>query len=227
MPQKRNNNKKGKRDGKRNKGQMALLPRVTTMPNTKRILMTFPVSASLVESAAGTGVSFFYRLNSVYDPNATGGGSACGGYNTWSALFLNYKVHRVTARVQGTAVVASGSYAVVIIAPVASQAVVPTNPEYWKLIPGAKTYTVVPNANGGRSTFQHTMAYDNASIARLTKQQYAIDMDFSGTIGSNPARMNYLMLGAVSVNSGTPATVPYSIQITYEVEWFNPIPMQA
>lgn len=225
MSGKRNAN----RNGKKGKGSPKLshLPRVTQMPSSKRIVMSYALSGAGTEAAAGTGLSAFYRLNSVYDPDATGVGQSCGGYNTWSSLFLNYKVHRVTVRVQGTVNTASGSFGQVIVAPVASQAVVPSNPNYWRLIPYARVYTVAPNANGGRSTFLHTQTYDNAKIARVTKQQYDNDMDFSGAIGSNPARQIYLMIGMQSVSSGTPGTLVNSIQLTYEVEWFNPVPMQA
>lgn len=189
--------------------------------------MTFAAQGAGSESAAGVGLNAVYRLNSVYDPDASGVGSTCGGYNTWSALFLNYKVNRVTVRVQGTVTCASGSMCQVVIAPLAGQAVAPSSPGYWKLIPRASVYTLVPNANGGKTTFEHTRTYDNAAIARLTKEQYAVDMDFSGIVGSNPARQNYVMVAMHSINSATPGTLVNAIQITYEVEWFNPVPMQA
>lgn len=226
MPQNAKNQKQMKKSGK-GKRSLATLPRVTQMPTTKRVLMSYAVGGAGAEAAAGTGLSTFYRLNSVYDPDATGVGASAGGYNTWSSLFLNYKVHRVTVRIQGTCVSASGSMCQVIIAPVASQSVVPANPHYWRLIPYAKVYTVVPNANGGKSTFEHVQSYDNAAVARVTKQQYDIDLSFSGAVGSNPARQNYLMVGMQSVSSGTPGTIVNAIQLTYEVEWYNPVPMQA
>lgn len=209
------------------KTSLPLLPRVTMMPPTKHIVMTFAAQGAGTEAAAATGLSAFYRLNSVYDPDASGVGSACGGYNTWAALFLNYKVNRVTVRIQGTCVCSTGSMCQVIIAPVANQSVVPTGPNFWKLIPFARVYTVVPNANGGKTSFEHVESYDNAKVARVTKEQYATDMDFSGTVGSNPARQNYLLVGMHSINSTTPGTLVNCVQITYDVEWFNPVPMQG
>lgn len=189
--------------------------------------MSYAVGGAGSESAAGTGVAVFYRLNSVYDPDATGVGSTCGGYNTWSSLFLNYKVSRATLRVQGSVNCASGGYCQVIIAPVPSQAVVPASPNYWRLIPGARIYTVMPQVNGGHNTFDHVQTYDIAKVARVTKQQYSNDMDFSGAVGSNPARQIYVMVAVQSVNSGTVGTIVNNVQLTYEVEWFNPVPMQG
>lgn len=188
--------------------------------------MTFSTGLILAEAAAGSGISYFYRLNSVYDPDSSGVGTVAGGYSTWSSLFLNYKVRRVTARIHGTCTNSTGCFTSVVIAPVASQAVVPSNPHYWRTIPMMRQYDVVHAGDGGKNTFNHTAAYDNATVARVTPQQYDVDMDFSGQVGSNPARMNYLMLGVQGIGSGTVSTLRCVIQITYEVEWFNPVPMQ-
>lgn len=188
--------------------------------------MTFSGSLALAEGAAGGGVSYFYRLNSPYDPDASGVGTTAGGYSTWAALYLNYKVHRVTVRIQGTGTAASGSFLQFMTAPVASQAVVPSNPQLWKTIPYNAYKTFTPQANGGKTTFDVVRNFDLADVSRVTKSQYANDMDFSGAVGSNPARQVYLMTGVASYGSGTVATIYLAIQITYLVEWFNPVPMQ-
>lgn len=219
-----------KKMGRRGKGkrskQARLLPVVTTSPNSQRILMTFSGSLALAESAAGAGVSYFYRLNSPYDPDASGVGTTAGGYSTWSALYLNYKVHRVSIRIQGTGSCASGAFMQFVTAPVASQAVVPVNPQLWKTIPYNATRTFTPQVNGGKTTFEITRSFDLAQVCRVTKSQYANDMDFSGAVGSNPARQVYLMTSVASYGSGSVATTFFAIQITYLVEWFNPVPMQ-
>lgn len=223
MPGKSKSNNKNKKMVKRSLG---LLPRVTTTPTSSRILQTYSTGNTIAEAAAGTGASYFYRMNSVYDPDSSGVGSVAGGYSTWSALYLNYRVRRITARFQGTTVGANGSMIQVIIAPVASQAVIPSSPALWRVIPGARVYTCTPNANGGKSSFEHTASYDNAKVARITASQFDNDMDFSGSVGSNPARQMYLFIGIQSVGSGTAASANYAVQLTYEVEWFNPVPMQ-
>lgn len=203
------------------------LPLQTTTPSSKNILMTFASSGSLSESAAGSGASYFFRLNSVYDPDATGVGTTATGYSTWSALYLNYKVHKVTVRVQGTVSgLSAGSFANVVLAPVANQAVIPANKQTWKMIPGAKLRTVANNSVGGRNMFSFVANYDNAKVARLTKGQYSNDMDWSGLIGSNPARMNYVFVAVDGVYTSSVTVLAFNVQITYLVEWFNPVPMQ-
>lgn len=227
MPTNNNNNKKqiGKRarKGYRGNGHLSL---ATYVPAAKRIHMTYSTATAIAEGGAGGGVSYFYRLNSVYDPDASGVGTTATGYSTWAALFLNYKVRRVTVRVQGTPNTANNSYVMAIMAPVPSQAVIPTNPLLWVSIPKAVIQSATPNANGGKSLVTYIRTFDIASVAGVTKAQYQNDMDFSGTVGSNPARQVYFFVGMRSIGSGTPATFNYTVQISYEVEWFNPTPIQ-
>lgn len=217
--------KQQKRKGGRGRGRH--LPLLTVTPSSKRILMTYSAVSAQVEAAAGIGITYFYRLNSVYDPDASGVGTSALGYSTWSGLFLNYKVRRVTARVQATVRgMTAGSIATVTVAPIANQAVVPSNKLTWASVRGAQVRYVANATEGGRNLAQFVMTIDNAWVAQVTKQQYDVDMDFSGAVGSNPSRMNYLCVAAASAGSTTAATVVFNIQLTYEVEWFNPIPMQ-
>lgn len=204
----------------------SLLPRTTTIPGRKAV-MTFSTTLALTESAAQAGNYWFYRLNSVYDPDASGVGAVAIGYNTWVTLFLNYKVTRVTVRAQGVVTgLSTGSFGNVILAPVPNQMVIPANKQTWKVIPRSTLRTVSDVSVGGRNLFTISRSFDLASLANVTKAQYADDMDFSGAIGSNPARQIYLVVTVDSTGSTTAATLTANIQITYEVEWFNPVPIQ-
>ncbi len=189
--------------------------------------MTYCSSISLAESAAGTGATYFFRANSVYDPDSSGVGTVAIPYNTWSALYLNYKVRRVTVRLSAVySSATANSFCQVTIAPVAGQAVVPSNANTWKMIPYARTRSITPNSNGGRNVATVTASYDLAKIAHLTSQQYSSDMDFSGAVGSNPLRQLFVGVLVQPVASAGIGTVVFQINLTYDVEWFNPVPMQ-
>jgi hypothetical protein len=94
------------------------------------------------------------------------------------------------------------------------------------MIPGAKLSVVSNNSVGGQNMFEMVANYDNAKVARVTPQQYAADMDWSGLVGSNPARQNFLMVAHDGVGTSSVTTAVYNVQITYLVEWFNPVPLQ-
>jgi hypothetical protein len=220
---------KGKRGKQRRNGilQSRPLPLVTTTLPSRNILMSFAASGGIAESAAGSGVTYFMRLNSVYDPDATGVGTSAIGYSTWAALYLSYKVHRVTVRIQGTVTgMSTGAIANVVLAPIAYQAVAPANKYTWRMIPGSKMAVVSNNSVGGRNMFTLEATYDIAAVCRVTKGQFANETDWSGLVGSNPARQAFALIAMDSVNSSSVATIVYNTQMTYLVEWFNPVPMQ-
>lgn len=228
MPGKKNV-RNGKRSQKRAQRVPKNLPMMSKVPGSTRVNLTYSAPAQqIVESAAGTGVTYFYRLNSVFDPDASGVGAVAIGYNTYSALYLNYKVHRVTVRLTGFVGGGTGNshFANVSMAPIPSQSVVPANRATWKTIPGGVTACITSSSNGGMNRVSYTKSYELARVAAVTKQQYANDMDFSGAIASNPARQMYLMVSLDSAGSSTVMGLTYAITISYLVEWFNPVPLQ-
>lgn len=204
------------------------LPLVTYVPSSKSITMSYATATTLAESAAGVGVTWLYRLNSVFDPDFSGVGTSAIGYSTWSALFGSYKVRRATVRLQGTVNgMAAGGLATVVLAPLAGGSVVPSNKQTWKMMRGATMHIATNQSLGGNNTsFEITRTFDLPWAAAVTKAQYDNDMDFSGAVGSNPARAVYVVLGLDSAGSASVVTMTYNLQITYLVEWFNPIPMQ-
>lgn len=218
----------GKRRQRRTRGRaLGQVPRVSFVPSAKRITMTFSTTLTLAESAAGVGNYWFYRLNSVYDPDASGVGAVAVGYNTWAALFLNYKVSRVTARIDGIVYgLLTGGVGVVTVSPVPAQMVIPANKQTWRTIPGSVMRTVNDESLGGHNHFQVTRTYDLAHVAGVTNSQYKNDMDFSGSVGSNPARQLYLVVTVDSVGPSSACTLVANVALSYMVEWFNPTPMQ-
>lgn len=230
MPPKANKTSKRPARGGRAKarGRRAgrALPLVAAPPHTRSALMTYASTHMITEASAGTGAAYWFRLNSVYDPDYSSTGTVAIPYNTWSAIYLNYKVRRSTMRVNGTYTGASGSCANVTVAPLAYQAVIPTNPNTWRLLPYAKTKVVSMATNGGQSVAAVTSAFDLAKVCRITKQQYAVDMDWSGVIGANPPRVIFGGVLFQPIGSTSAGSFTFTVNITYDVEWFNPVPMQ-
>lgn len=223
MNNKARSNKRGKKQS-----QTAVMPRVSKIPANMHVTLTYFTSTQLGETVVGAGANYFYRLNSVFDPDASGVGSVAIGYNTYAALFLNYKVHRVTVRFDGFIGGGTGvsSYGNVTMAPVPGQAVVPTNRNTWKVIPGNVTASVTGAQNGGKNHFSFVRSYDLAKVLQVSKAQYRNEMDFSGAIGSNPARQAYLMVAIDGAGSSSVVQMTYNLSLTYDVEWFNPTPLQ-
>lgn len=222
-------NKMGKKvQSKRTRKQQLLrnLPAVAAPPASQRALLCYSKVYSQAESAAGVGASYFFRLNSVYDPDSTGVGNVAIGYNTWSALYLNYKVRKATVRIIGQCSTTAGTPSLITVAPVPRQAVIPSGADAWRVIPGAFTKLVMNSTDGGSNSFSFTGTWDLAKVAHVTRAQYDNDMDFSGSVGASPTREIFFFVGNQGVTSALASTFRYDIRITYEVEWFNPVPLQ-
>lgn len=234
MPPKANKKTGGNGGGRRSGGTAAkrysriprALPLLAAPPHMRSAIMTYTHRYTMTESAAGAGASYFYRLNSVYDPNYTGTGSVAVPYNTWSSVYLNYKVRRATMRVSGTYSGAASSNCIVTLAPLAYQAVLPADANTWRLLPFSVTKHVSNAGDGGQNLVNLVATFDLARVCRITKQQYATDMDWSGQIGSNPSRTVFGGMLMQSVGSPSAGSFIASVAVTYDVEWFNPVPMQ-
>lgn len=224
MPSNKKNNSQG---GRRRGGKKpAHLPLVAAPPASRRVLSTYCTAVSMVESAVSVGTTYFFRLNSIYDPDSSGVGSSTLGYSYWLNFYQNYKVLRVTARIQSqTYGMSTGGIGTVVMAPIANQAAVAANPYAWRAIPFAKMQTQTNSNTGAPSTRSMVSTYDLAKVCHVTKQQYNVDMDYAGTASTNPSKQVFLLVALHSVGSTTPVTATVSVQLTYEVEWFNPIPL--
>lgn len=226
MPFNNKNSRKAKRVSRQAPRRAGHLPLVAQQPSAKRVLVTYGQAATLNESAAGSGVVVFYRLNSVYDPDLTGVGTAALGLGYWANFFQNYRVTRATVRVQATPTnMSAGGLATVIMGAV-PQSTMPATKQAWRATPTAKMGVAVNAASGGKNVVELTATYDMAKVLRVNQAEFRSDMDFTGGTASNPARAVNLFLSADSCGSATVVNVSYNIQITYEVEWFNPLPVQ-
>lgn len=195
------------------------------MPASKRILMTYSTNGNVIEGAAGAGATYFYRLNSVYDPDLSGVGTYATGFTTWSALFRNYKVRRVTVRLRGFATGGAATGTIVTMAPIADASTIPANTGTWRSLRGGVSDIVMPHTDGGKNVVEWTKTYDIARWLSVTPSQYANDMDFSGYSNSNPTRQLNLVVACASFAGASVSGFYFTLDITYEVEWFNAIPM--
>ncbi len=212
---------------KRRPGVPRTLPLLAAPPVARRVLMTYGTRLAIPESAAGVGATYFFRLNSPYDPDYTGVGTVAIPYNTWAAIYLNYKVNKVTMRAAATyGLGTTNTFANITLVPLAYQAVMPTNTTTWKMLPFAVNKAISLANNGGENIAHLTANWDLHKVARITKQQYDDEADWSGQVGSNPARVIFGGICFQPVGSAVAATMYCDINLTMEVEWFNPVPMQ-
>jgi len=167
-------------------------------------------------------------MNSPYDPDSSGVGVVATGFNQWLNFYRNYRVTKVTVRLRGqvSGGTSANSCAEVIMIPVALQAVIPSDAYLWKTLPHARSQFITVASNGGKNVVDMIHTYDVAEVLKVSRRQYLQDFDFTGSSTTNPDRQAFVMVGVLGVGVSTAVTLSYTIALTYQVEWFNPIPLQ-
>lgn len=209
---------------KRQKVRTRRTPFTYVPPQSRVARLCFFTSVGMTEAAAGAGAQHIFRLNSAYDVDSAVGSTSTAGFTEWATFFSNYRVWSARVRVELTASGGSaGTGAVACIYPNATNTYL-TNVNAWSVAPHSIKRTIRADTTGaGRNFCTLQKSYSLPAIARVTKDQYAIDMDYSGTTSSNPNRIIGLSVAAFGINAGAVVTFTFSIWVEMNVEFFNPV----
>jgi hypothetical protein len=199
---------------------------VASPPIARRTLLAYPASLVQTEAAAGIGAAYFFRANSIFDPDFTGVGTSALGYAAWNQFYTAYRVTRCTIRLQAQAAgMSTNGLATVAIVPSEAATSLPANKQTWRTMPGS-VMKPTTNANTSGTVVSLTTTYDMAKLAKLSRSQFLTDQDYASGFGSSPAKPLFFAVCVDSSGSASPVTVTYNIEITYEVTLFNPVALQ-
>lgn len=192
-------------------------------PQSRRAVLCYSTPFSIAEGAAGAGTYRFYRLNSLYDVDTTLGSTATPGFSAWGTFFYNYRVWRTRFCLEATTSGGSaGSVTQISLVPYFATTL-PASTGSWAVQPGTLSKMVARSVDGGKNVVTFDHHYDLASILRVTKAQYRNDMDYTGTVASNPTRGVNLAVTALGVGSTTAIALTGVLRVAFEVEFFNPL----
>lgn len=154
---------------------------ISAQPRFMHLDFAIQSAQILTESVAGGGADYAYRLNSLYDSNATGVGSQPVGYDQWSALFLRSVVYRGRFTLEfvnnGTSPIQVGYYI--------KSGVSPTVPSFndWASQYGARTALL---ATSGRNVAKFSLSYSVAKWLGVSKTKIMDEEEYSES-ASGPA----------------------------------------
>lgn len=165
---------------------------------------------------ASASLDYIFNLNSVWDPDRSGVGHQPYGRDTYATLYNRYRVFAVSGTL--TTTIISGT-ATVAILPM-NDVVARTNMSLIRETPGAQFKPVI----AGQSTvirFKYNLPKVNGS----TPAAYKADDRFQAINNTDPIeQMGLHVLGSDSLGSPIGASNMYhAINLTYHVEWFDPI----
>lgn len=208
---------KGKRQPSR-KLPMRYIP-----PSSRRATLTWSGGAISVESAASLGATHFYRLNGAYDVDTNVGSTSTPGFAEYANFFANYRVWRTRVQVEGTASGSSSGAHIVALVPNSYTPTIPSATAAWLVQPMSVQRLFANVTSGGSNVLRLDQSFDLPRLARLTRAQYADDMDFTANTAAVPSRQMYVAVANYSLGSSTVATFVYQILVSMEIEFFNPI----
>lgn len=218
-----------KKKNKRNNQKGYNLSKMNRYSNKEPIGLTFMEPHKYVtlkyyetksrSDATTVGSNQIYNLNSLFDPDRTGGGHQPYGFDTLASIYNRYRVLRTRYKIIFGA--SSMTYHVGIVlsngtlnTPVVSQ---PTFEQALEL-PFSKDSIVC--VNGIPKTFKGIISLNE--LNGTTKQEYLGDDRFQSVTTGSPSEL--LELNCVSYNpNGSTNTFQTSYEIEYECELFDPI----
>ncbi len=171
-------------------------------------------------NATLVGSQQIFNLNSIYDPNRTGGGHQPYGFDTLITLYNRYRVLKTSWSFEFGPTATNGVYANVVpvngslLTPVTTAGTFETSAE----VPFARPF-MVPNA-GATVTISGSMALNKLNGCTIT--EYLGDDRFEAQIGASPAEVMTIYITTYNPNT---ATAAHSVMCTlhYEVDFHDPV----
>lgn len=207
-----------KKTKKRARRRDAMIPTVVRdhlhFPAGDRIITTLNYGDLFQTSSTAIGIyqEQNIRLNSMQDPDFTGGGHKPYGSNELFALYKRYIVTRCDWKIKGFATASLGWLTTIPM----NTATTPATLSLALEEPRCKVQSLLPTQYTELSG-----SIDLAELAGVTRTTYMADDRFQAINGNNPLETLILHLG-VSGPSGL-TTMSYALQLTYHVQFYDAI----
>lgn len=189
---------------------------LSPLPSRYITKMKYSESFELAVSL-GNPTPYIWTINSIFDPNRTGGGHQPYGHDTFATLYNRYRVISVSYVLN--AVPTAGSTPIQVIAMPGNENMSGTGTlDYFRELPRCRYVT---NMDGQIKTLRGKIYLP--SVCGRTKNQYMADDRYQSTFGSDPAEIIYLntFVGTMGSQSTTSFNVSYNMTLEFLVECFD------
>lgn len=203
-------------------------PLRSAVPPLSYVSLKYPSQAlGIYEAAAGSGVSYTFSLNSVFDPDFSGSGNQPIGLDQWAQFYGRYRV----IKVRFTLYIVNLSTSVKLVAGcyASPQSTLPANPTSWMAQSdlGTKTRCVVLSTQGGgRDVTTIKGVVHLPKVFGVTQKEYTSEMDFAALITNSPARQAYLHMWILGDASAVGSAKIYTV-FEYDTELSQPVALSV
>jgi len=180
-------------------------------PIPQRYICTMKYATTVVTDLGG---NYIMRLNSLYDPDQTGGGHQPYGYNTLESLYNRYRVINTSWRIQ---VPKTNEIVQVGCLPGNGLGAGFSNFSLLKETPRTRYFTQQP----GGQCLTLSGGVGIASIVGRTKSQYMADDRYQALVTSNPSEDADLVIMVANVLDVAQPNVAINIIMEFTAEFFD------
>lgn len=161
-----------------------------------------------------------FRLNSIYDPDATNAGHQPIGHDEWALIYAYYRVMRTKVEVEMAVNVATSAAVIGVVCPNRSVAI-DTTP--YGIAEGARGQMKIVIAEG---VTKFKASYSIAELFGVTKEQYGSD-NYAATFGADPADVFYVHVSIYDA-SGSMFTIPTIVatKLSYICEFYQRVELE-
>lgn len=190
--------------------------RVDTNPIAPRFICKLKYCENI--SASLTSGVFYgpqrFNLNSIYDPNRTGGGHQPYGHDTLNALYNRYRVYKVTGYVKFSQT-SSGIPVTIVVCP-ENNLTTYNGIDHMQESPMSQVGLLNHQQNVVTMKFRYYLP----KIGGYKKQEYQSSSRTEATFGSDPSEVMTLGIGALAGGSGV--TLNMQVTLVYHLECMDP-----
>lgn len=200
------------------------------IPSFMDVKLCYQDTISL-NTAVGSFQTYAFGANDCYDPNNTGIGHQPLHYDQYSALYQKWMVVSSNIVVRPITSTASSSYEIpawlgVYLAPTTTAAPITESSflEFLRLAPNTSPAQLIGGQEDQMDTYRFKRVGCNYHSLRdnVRDRIESIPESFGGTTSSSPNDLWYFIVQLFSVSGNDPAQRTLSIEITYNVRFWEP-----
>ncbi len=157
-----------------------------------------------------------FSLNSVFDPEISGGGHQPREFDTWASIYGRYRVMRVLCEIIARQR-ASHGLSIVLVPTNSSTALAPFT-DYVNELPRAVWCGITGSS---QPVVEKKVAFDPKAILGMTAGEYMADDTTSAATTTSPTQVVALHMVAYQVDQATVLDYEYEVRLRYEVEFYD------
>lgn len=183
-----------------------------------RVRLPYFYNGTLTEAAAGLGIFYTFAINSVFDPDFTGGGLQPLGLDQYAQFYGRYRVTSSRAIVEFSSRTGSP---IIVGAYFSPQSTLPAAPNSWPVVNKSAVSKLIAANSGGLSTASFQMRQALPDLFGVTRSEFLNEMDFAALNTNSPVRQGYLHVFTIG-RAGVSVT-DFAIRLYFDVEFSQPV----